>query len=86
MGNSPPANGRGTGNVPQSGSQPGRAPGPAPGEVYFEVFLLGNMARVSAIDARSGVEVQAIGPATAARSDLERLALQKLKARLARGT
>jgi hypothetical protein len=84
LGSSPFADGRGTGNAPQSGHAPGQKPGPTPGDVYFEVFLLGNMARVSAIDARSGIEVQAIGPATAARSDLERLALQKLKARLAR--
>jgi hypothetical protein len=41
--------------------------------------------RVAAIDAATNIEVVVMGPAKAAQSDLKRLALQKLKARLAAG-
>jgi hypothetical protein len=54
----------------------------APREVYFEFTAIGSTVRVAAIDALTGVEVTAIGPAKAARADLEQLALAKLKARL----
>ena len=40
--------------------------------------------KVVAIDGVTGVEVSIVCPANAARSDLERLALAKLKARLGR--
>jgi len=53
-------------------------------EVYFEITIVGASAKVSAIDANTGIEVAAIGPANASRADLQRLALAKLKARLAR--
>jgi len=53
-------------------------------EVYFEFTQIGSSVKVTAIDAASGVEVTAIGPATAAPSHLQQLALAKLKARLAR--
>mgnify|MGYP003596293859 FL=1 len=52
-------------------------------EVYFEFVALGNVVRVSAICSVTGVEVQVIGPAGAARRDLELLALRKLERRLA---
>ncbi|MBI1201768.1 MAG: serine hydroxymethyltransferase [Rhodopseudomonas sp.] len=55
------------------------------GEVYFEITIVGGSAKVVAVDARTGIEVTAIGPARASRADLHRLALAKLKARLARG-
>jgi Domain of unknown function (DUF6898) len=54
-------------------------------EVYFELIVIGRSVKVTAIHAASGTEVSVIGPASAARSDLERLALQKLKARLKGG-
>jgi uncharacterized protein DUF6898 len=54
-------------------------------EVYFELIAIGHSVKVTAIHAASGTEVSVIGPASAARSDLERLALQKLKARLKGG-
>jgi hypothetical protein len=38
---------------------------------------------VTAIDAATGTEVSIMGPAGAARADLERLAVAKLEARLA---
>ena len=55
-----------------------------PREVYFEFTQIGSSVKVTAIDAASGVEVTAIGPATAAPAHLQQLALAKLKARLAR--
>jgi hypothetical protein len=51
-------------------------------EVYFEFIAIGHSVKVTAIHATSGTEVSVIGPASAARSDLERLAIQKLAARL----
>ncbi len=53
-----------------------------PSEVYFEFTPHGRIVKVSAIDAATGIEVSVMGPATAAQSDLQRLALQKLKIRL----
>jgi len=53
-------------------------------EVLFEIRVIGSSARVSAIDAASGIEVTVVAPAGAARGDLERLALAKLRARLAK--
>jgi len=54
------------------------------GEIYFELIQLGTTVKVVAIDGGTGIEVSIIGPASAARGDLERVALAKLKARLAR--
>ena len=53
-------------------------------EVFFEFTTIGTAVKVTAIDAATGTEVSIIGPASAAQADLERLALAKLKARLAR--
>jgi hypothetical protein len=53
-------------------------------EVYFEFTSMGSSVRVAAIDAATGVETVVIGPASASAADLERLALAKLKARLAK--
>jgi hypothetical protein len=53
------------------------------GEIYFEFTAIGRSVKVVAIHAASGVEVSAVAPAGAARADLQRLVLQKLKARLA---
>jgi ABC-type Mn2+/Zn2+ transport system ATPase subunit len=55
-----------------------------PCEVYFEFTAIGAWVKVVAIDAASGTEVSVVGPAGAAQSDLQRLALGKLKARLRR--
>jgi hypothetical protein len=55
--------------------------GPA-GEVYFEFTPVGAAVKVVAIDATTGIEVSVLGPASAAQADLQRLALQKLRARL----
>jgi hypothetical protein len=53
-------------------------------DVYFEFTAIGSSLKATAIDSLTGIEVSVIGPATAARADLERLALAKLKARLTR--
>lgn len=53
-------------------------------EVYFEFVSIGNVVKVMAIDSVTGIEVSVMGPANAARADLQQLALQKLKARLKR--
>jgi uncharacterized protein DUF6898 len=52
------------------------------GGVYFEFTPVGTSVKVCAIDAASGTEVSVIGPARASQADLQRLALQKLRARL----
>ena len=56
---------------------------PSLGEVYFEFTAIGHSVKVVAVHATTGLEVSAVAPAGAARADLQRLALQKLKARLA---
>jgi len=53
-------------------------------EVFFEFTALGATVKVAAIDAATGIEVIVVGPANAARFDLKRLALAKLKARIER--
>jgi hypothetical protein len=54
-------------------------------EVYFEFTAIGASVKVVAIDAATGTEVTVIGPSNAAQSDLQRLALGKLKLKLAKG-
>jgi len=53
-------------------------------EVYFEFTAIGGSVKVVAIDGTTGTEVTVIGPANAAQSDLKRLALGKLKLKLAK--
>ena len=53
-------------------------------EVYFEFTPVGGVVKAVAIDSETGIEVAVMGPASASQDDLERLALQKLRARLAR--
>ncbi|MBV8840316.1 MAG: serine hydroxymethyltransferase [Alphaproteobacteria bacterium] len=48
------------------------------------MIAIGGSVKCSAIDSVTGIEVSVVGPASAAQADLERLALQKLKARLVR--
>jgi hypothetical protein len=55
-----------------------------PREVYFEITFVGATAKVAAIDGASGIEVSVFGPAHAAETELKRLALAKLRTRLAR--
>jgi hypothetical protein len=55
-----------------------------PRDVFFEITVMGATAKVAAIDGASGIEVLVLGPASAAETELKRLALAKLRARLAR--
>jgi Domain of unknown function (DUF6898) len=57
-----------------------------PPKILFEFTAIGRNVKVVAIDVASGTEVSIVGPASAARSDLERLARQKLLARMTGGT
>jgi hypothetical protein len=51
---------------------------PRDGEVYIEITVIGAFARVTAIDAATGIEATITGPARANRSDLEKLAVRRL--------
>ncbi|MDB5623953.1 MAG: serine hydroxymethyltransferase [Devosia sp.] len=55
----------------------------ADGEVFFEFVQLGGQMRVAAIDATTGTEVIVITPAAATRTQMQQLALGKLRKRLA---
>ena len=55
-------------------------------EVYFEFTVIGSSVKVAAIDSLTAIEVSIVGPANAPRAELQRVALQKLKARLVRET
>ena len=52
--------------------------------VYFEHMIVGASAKLVAIDERTGIEVTVMGPARTPAADLKKLALAKLKARIAR--
>ncbi|MDC7786475.1 serine hydroxymethyltransferase [Rhodoplanes sp. TEM] len=52
-------------------------------EVLFEMMTVGGTVRVVAIDAATGIEVTVMGPLTAPRWELQRLAMRKLERRLA---
>ncbi len=53
-------------------------------DIYFEFVPVGSVVKVTAIDSETGLEVSILGPVRAARSDLQQVALAKLKAQLAR--
>ena len=52
-------------------------------EVLFEFTSVGTVMKVAAIDAETGIEVMVMGPSHASRADLQKLAMAKLKKRLA---
>ncbi|GGE46401.1 hypothetical protein GCM10007276_24530 [Agaricicola taiwanensis] len=58
---------------------------PELGEVFFEFVVLGLNQKVTAIHGATATEVTVVGPAHAHRPDLQRLALNKLRRRLASG-
>ena len=55
-----------------------------PRDVYFEFVSIGTSVKVVAIDGATGTEISVIAPVGTAQSDLQQLALGKLKRRLAR--
>jgi hypothetical protein len=59
------------------------APPDDPRQVYFEFTVIGPTVRVAAIDGLTGTEVVVMGPRSARRADLEKVAANKLKAKLA---
>ena len=52
-------------------------------QVLFEFTAVGAVMKVAAIDAKTGIEVMVMGPSHASRADLQKLAMAKLKKRLA---
>ena len=52
-------------------------------QVLFEFTAVGAVMKVAAIDAETGIEVMVMGPSHASRADLQKLAMAKLKKRLA---
>lgn len=55
------------------------------GEVYFEFTQVGQMMRVAAIHADTGIEVVVIAPVSATKQQMQTLALNKLRRRLEQG-
>lgn len=51
---------------------------------YIEFVTLGGQVKVTAIDPETACEVSIVAPTTASQSDMSRLAVQKLKLRIAR--
>ncbi len=56
------------------------------GEVFFEFRPIGNFMRVNAIHAKTGKETYVLGPLNTPRSNLQMLALRKLRIALSRNT
>ncbi len=52
------------------------------GEVLFEFTRVGAQLRVSAIDPRTGTEVVIVAPANAPRSQIQKVAMAKLRRKL----
>lgn len=48
-------------------------------EVIFEYVPIGGSVKVTAVDVTTGLEVSVVGPSTAAQSELERVAVRKLR-------
>ena len=55
-------------------------------EYYLEFYPLGNLMKVSAIDPATGQEAVIMGPINAAKSDLQKLAIQKLEYQIAKAS
>jgi len=47
-------------------------------EVLFEIIYVGNLAKVNAIDAETGIEVSIVGPPNATKYSLQMNAMRKL--------
>jgi hypothetical protein len=52
-------------------------------EVYFEFVQVGQQMRVAAVDAATGTEVIVITPVSASKSQMQQIALAKLRKKLA---
>ena len=72
--------GAGTGG-PQGHGAGDRVSGPH-GEIYIEYKQVGQAMKATAVDDATGTEVVVMGPASAARTDLQRVAVRKLQMKL----
>ena len=70
--------------MPGRGSTSGVPPEAKRGGLLLELATFGASVKVTAIDEASGVEISFIAPASASRSDVERLARSKLRYVLAK--
>lgn len=52
------------------------------GEVLFEFRKVGAQVRVAALHAKTGIEITIVAPANAPRSQMQKIALAKLRRRL----
>ncbi len=52
------------------------------GEIYLEFQVVGHSQRVTAIDAKTGLEATVIGPTKATKEHMTNLAVKKLKRRI----
>jgi len=71
--------------VPRKPHERGKGAGRASaarGEVYIEFKQVGQAMKVTAVDAATGLEVVIMGPASAAQSHLQKVAVDKLKMQL----
>lgn len=64
-----------------SGKSVDQVSGPR-GEVYVEYKQVGQIIKVTAIDAATGLEAVIMGPASTAQTQLQKIAVQKLKMQL----
>ncbi len=55
-------------------------------EIYIEYKQVGQAMKVTAIDAETGLEVVIMGPASAAQTHLQKIAVQKLEMQLKKHT
>lgn len=63
------------------GKDADRVSGPR-GEIYIEYKQVGQIMKVTAIDADTGLETVIMGPASTAQSQLQKIAVQKLQMQL----
>lgn len=73
-------------NVPRDHSRRGVGVAQSLGEVYIEHLRMGKQVKVSAIHAETATEVSIVGPASASQSELETIAVNKLKYVMAKKT
>ncbi|GBE43302.1 hypothetical protein BMS3Bbin10_01378 [bacterium BMS3Bbin10] len=67
---------------PTGGEEDTGQDSPVPGEVYIEYKQVGQTIKVTAVDAATGLEVVIMGPASAAQTHLQKVAVEKLKMQL----
>ena len=67
---------------PQDGGKDADQAAGARGEVYIEYKQIGQAIKVTAVDAATGLEVVIMGPASAAQTHLQKVAVDKLQMQL----